>query len=104
MFFRPTESTDIPQFDGHRFRLISGLSLIGSMMDQSATVKSTRSDTLIRTNLWNPRPGASATECKQTKILKSVGLNRPSECGMAVARMHQVEEVLRPVTSSLVRF
>ena len=44
-----TESTNVPQFDGHRFRLISGLSLIGSMMDQSATVKSMRSDTLIRT-------------------------------------------------------
>ena len=49
MFFRQTESTDVPQFDGHRFRLISGRSLIGSMMDQSATVKSTQSDTLIRT-------------------------------------------------------
>ena len=49
VFFRQTESTDVPQFDGHRFRLISGLSLIGSMMDQSATGKSTRSDTLIRT-------------------------------------------------------
>ena len=95
MFFRQTESTDVPQFDGHRFRLISGLSLIGSMMDQSATVKSTRSDTLSGPNLWNPRPGASAAECKQTKILKSVGLNRPSECRMAVARMYRVEGVLR---------
>ena len=44
LFFRRTESTDVPQFEEHRFRLISGLSLIGSMMDQSATVKSTRSD------------------------------------------------------------
>ena len=57
MFFRQTESTDVPQFDGHRFRLISGLSLIGSMMDQSATVKSTRSGTLIGTKFVDSPAG-----------------------------------------------